>query len=659
MAIVNNVPCPACQAMGHDQRGTNLIVFDDGVRYCNRSHWHKDGLPLLIPADGEDPITNMEINGTIKYTVDQFKKLKEEGKLDNPTVRQIALSGMRGEDRWSVSTESEREAMRNERLADESYFNLLKVKNLVSRHIRGDIAKIYNVRVGLGIDGKTARHYYPVHDRKTGEWKGAKCRTLPKDFKYGHLGWMWGENLMFGQAQTDTVMNSGARMDTLLLVGGECDVMASQQMLLDSKVGTQWAGVLSHVWSPTKGENALSEILLNKDQINRFKKIVVGFDDDEVGRKLNREVCKLFRGKVSKLQYPAGCKDANDCLKQGRAAEFVDAWWNPVDVFEGGKLSSLNKYREKAKIMPTMGLSWPWPSMNKVTYGIRPYYLSVWGMGTGVGKTKATKEVVFHLAYTQDTPVVVIYLEEQADKTLRSFAGTLINKDLTAPPCNDKDDPDYDVSRDYTEEEANAAIDALCDDGKIMIGDLEGRKDVASVMEVIEEAIALGFKHFVLDNLTAFEHKGKDGKDANKTDAIDETMRRLGTFKDENDVFIMLISHLKKPYGDRKPFEEGGRVSITDFRGAGSIIFWADDVWAGSRNTTAESMSEKCLTIYENLKNRSVGHKAGSKVYVSLNLDTGRLLETDQRPVEDNGFDDGTGRSKKKPKQNEQDSEDY
>ena len=87
---------------------------------------------------------------------------------------------------------------------------------------------------------------------------------------------------------------------------------------------------------------------------------------------------------------------------------------------------------------------------------------------------------MFHLAYTHDVPVVVIYLEEQAVKTVRSFAGNLINKDLTAPPCTDKNDPDYSESRDYTEQQANDAIDKLCDDGMIMIGDLEGRKDVAS-----------------------------------------------------------------------------------------------------------------------------------------------------------------------------------
>lgn len=655
MAIVQNIACASCQETGHDQRGSNMMVFEDGAMYCNRAHWHKDGMPLYIAPDGKNPILDKEIDGTVKYTVDQFNALKEEGKLINPMVRAIALSGMRGEDQWSVSTDEEREAMLKERSEDESYFNKLKIKSLVSRHIPGQIAKFYDVRVGLGLDGKVARHYYPTFDLK-GNWKGAKCRTLPKDFKYGHLGWTWGDNLMFGQKQTQAVLATGARMDTLLLVGGECDAMAAQVMLLASKEGTKWEGVYSHVWSVTKGERDVEEIILNKEAIKKFKKIIVCFDDDETGRLMNKNVGKIFRGKTYKLNLPEGCNDPNDCLKQGRGDEFVEAWWNPVDVFEGGSLSSMNKYREEAKVMPTMGVSWPFPTMNPVTFGMRENYLSVWGMGTGVGKTKMTKEVVFHLAYEHNQNVVVIYLEEQAKKTVRSFAGTMINKDLTGPPINDKDDPEYSLMRDYTEEEANQAIDDLCDDGRIMIGDLKGSKEVDAVMEVMEEALALGFKWFIIDNLTAFQHKGKGGTDTNSTDAIDETMRRIGTFKDENPVFILLLSHLKKVYGDRTPHEEGGPVGLRDFRGAGSITFWANDVWGGRRNTLAPSFEEKCLTVYENLKNRDVGYKTGSQVYVKMGMSDGRLRETMDRPTE---FDDGTTPKREKKKKETPSTNDY
>ncbi len=644
MSIVSNEPCAMCQAMGHDARGNHLMVFEDGGKYCSHKHWHKTGEVLYIAPDGSNPILDMEINGTIKYTVDQFNELLKSGKFSNPALRAVALSGMRGQDRWDVSTDKEREQLKEEKERDRDYFERLKVKNLVSRHIKGEVAKVYNVRVGLGPDGKVARHYYPVYDRETGEWRGAKCRTLPKDFRYDHLGWNWGDVMLFGQHILSDACGTGARMDTLLLVGGECDAMAGFQMLLESKKGTKYEGQYPHVWSPTKGEKALSQIIANKDAIAKFKKIIVCFDNDDTGNELNKQVARLFRGKTMKLVLPSGCKDPNDCLKQGRNAEFVDAWWNPVDPFEGGVLSPISKFREKAKKMPEMGLSWPWDQLNPVTYGIRPYWLGVLGAGTGVGKTTLTKQITFHLAYTHQKPVVVIYLEEQPDKVLRSLAGHLINKDLVSPPCNDPQDPDYVAMRDYTEEESNAAIDALCDDGLIMVADLDGRKDVASVMEVLEEAVASGYKHFIIDNLTAFEHKGEGGKNANKVEAIDETMRRLGTFKDEHDVWIYLLSHLSKPAQGRKPFEEGGEVSISDFRGAGSITFWANGVFSAERNTKAEQLDERCLLCIRNIKNRDAGYKVGTQVWTHLDMQTGSLVECGAPAPKRRNFDDGTNK---------------
>ena len=332
--------------------------------------------------------------------------------------------------------------------------------------------------------------------------------------------------------------------------------------------------------------------------------------------------------------------------------------FNPVDPFEGGVISGAGKYRDKAKEQPTMGLAWPWPEMDAITYGMRKYFLSVWGAGTGCGKTKTTKTIVDYIINVHKEPVVVIYLEEQAEKTVRSFAGELINKDLTAPPINDPDDPEYVEMRDYTKEQADAAIDCICDNGMLMIGDLKGKKDADAVLEVCEEAMALGFTNFVIDNLTAFEHKAKEGAPAGSVQAIDYTMKKLGTFKDENPVNIILLSHLKKPFGERKPHEEGGSVQITDFRGSGSITFWANVVFGIERNTCAESMEEKCLTCFHCIKNRDVGYKVGSRVYAALNFKTGKLEQTDKRPVEKEEFDDGTKPRKKKQEQ-EPEEEDF
>lgn len=654
--IVMNQPCPACQETGHDKTGNHLMVFSDGNRLCKHAEYHKSGRAYFVPAGSDDPILEMAITGTVKYTEDQFHTLVEEGRLDSPAMRALALAGMRGQDAWNVASDEERAEMLKELEVDEKFFNQLPIRNLVSRHIRGQYAKFYNVHVGLGEDGKVDRHYYPAYSRETGNWQGAKCRTLPKDFSMGCLGWTWGDLLMFGQHTLQAVLESGRRMDTLLIVGGECDAMAAQQMLCESQAGTKWEGTWFHVWSVNKGECTIQELIANKDAINKFKKIIFAFDNDEAGNKLTTQAAKLFRDKAFKLKYPDGCKDANKALQAGKSKEFVDAWFNPVSPFEGGNIRSMKHYKEQAKQVIADGLSYPWAGLNPITYGMRLYSLVVLGAGSGVGKTSITKEMVYHLAYVHGKRVMVIYLEEPAPKTVRSFAGFPINKDLTAPSCHDKEDPYYNEMRDYTEEEANEAIDRLCEDDMIYIGDLEGRKDVDSVMELMEEGIAMGYEYFFVDNLTAFEHKGKDGKKVSSSEAIDETMKRIGTLKDENPIHVELLSHLNRPSKDDKPHEEGGEVRMTHFRGSGSITFWANAVFGAERNTKADTLQERCLTLIRAVKCRDAGHMTGTKVYLTKNLDTGRLLEGGTPPPPKaekgkgrTGFDTHTPSKKGKP----------
>lgn len=627
MAIVQNRPCPACQETGHDKTGNHLMVFDDGNMLCNRIHFHKDGEPYFIKSGEDDPIVNMEVSGKIKYTPDQFETLIKEGKLDSPAMRWLALSGMKGQDRWDCANEQERQLMTESRDYELAYFNNLKFRNLVTRHIRGDIAKFYNIRTGLDENGKTVdRHYYPVYSRITGELQGAKCRTLPKDFTKGTLGWTWGDTMLAGQQTLNQVLEEGGRIDTLLICGGECDMAAGQQMIYDSRKGTKYEGIHAHVWSPTKGEKCYEEILSNKDSINKFKKVILAFDNDDTGNKLTSKVAMLFRDKSYKLPISADCKDVNDMLKKGKEKEFIDGWFNPISPFEGGNIRSMKHYRDKAveKIEP--GLSFPWPDLDKTVYAQRLNQLLVWGAGTGVGKTSITKEIVFNLVMNHGKRVMVIFLENQAYKVVRSFAGFLINKDLSAPAIHDKNDPDYEEVRDYTEEEATAAIDALCEIDKIMIGDLEGRKDVDSVMELIEQGIALGYEYFAIDNLTAFEHRSKDGKIATKVNAIDETMKRLGTAKDENAIHIMLLSHLNR--NTDIPFEEGGEVGLHNFMGASSITFWADGVFSAERDTKHPNINQKCITTLRCCKSRDAGHNTGFTTNIKKDLKTGRLLPT-------------------------------
>lgn len=633
MAVIQNLPCPACQKNGADKHGKYLMVFENGARLCIHTHNHDSRERYYVAPDGTDPVFDREIDGKVKYTPEQFRKLESDGKLSDSFTRSLAMSGMRMKDRYEIMTADEKAAIEDEWSMDMEWFEGLSIKSLVDRGIHGLIAKLYDVRVGHDDKGAIVRHYYPVHERSSLKLSGAKCRTLPKEFMFGHLGKRFGDTALFGVHTMQAVLDSGVfkkgKMGKLLVVGGECDAMAAQQMLVKSHNKLEQLGglksldglKLAHVWSPTKGETALEEVVANREYLDQFEEIVWGFDNDDVGNKLNLACSRLFRQKSKFLTYPTGCKDANDCLLKGRDKEFVDSWWTPSDARVKGKLRDAGHYAKRAKEVIEMGLSYFCPALNPITFGIRLRWLAVWGAGTGVGKTEITTEHITSLI-NQGQPVVAIYLENSPDEVLKMVAGKIANKDFMSPPLGE--DEDYNAARDYDQDLLDTTIDNLVATGLLIIPELQGSKDVNVIMEVMEDALALGYKYFVVDNLTAFEHH-VDGKVQSGVNAIDETMKRIGTFKDEHDVNIMLLAHLSKPEKGREPHEHGGEVYSTDFRGAGSISFWANSAWGIERNTQADSLSDKCTTLIRNLKSRGVGHKVGSTVALRKNLETGEF----------------------------------
>lgn len=644
MAIINNIPCPACQKNGHDKSGNHLMIFDDGAGYCSRGHFHDGGKPYYQSPEGGIEITELPINGTIKYTVAQFKELVTEGKLNDPKLRAIALGGMRMIDRWEVMNDAERAEVTEEWQADVEWFGDLKVKNLVSRHIRGDIAKLYDVRVGHDADGKVTRHYYPRFEG--GKLVGAKCRTLPKDFKYGHLGKLFGDQDLFGSNTLSNVLDKGRRRDTLLIVGGELDALAAQQMLMDAAQG-DWKGKPYHVWSINKGEACLQEIVANRESISQFKKVIWGFDGDEVGRKLNQQAARLFPGKSYVLDYPAGTKDANKALMSGKSKEFVDAWFNcksSEEVF-GSQIKSIGTLRASLKeATPEPGLSWPWKGLNKITLGIRKHQLYVVTAGSGVGKTETLREITKHLIEEHGESVGIISTEDPFKKVSRAFIGKWIDKRIELPPTNDPKEDGYREVFDYTKEEADEAIDYVADTGKLFVADLEGDYSMEKVEQTCLEFEAMGIQNIIIDNLTGIKLDEKQF--GGKVGALDEGVKRIGNIKDRLPVSIFLVTHLSRPGNNRTPHEEGGDVYLSDLRGSGAIAFWASYVLAARRNTMAETLEERTTTYLTCIKDRDQGIYTGTSITLKGDMATGRLVEPQARTK---SFDTGVPKSQAVP----------
>ena len=621
MAIAKSKACPACRDNGHDKDGSHLLIFEDGNGFCTHTHWHKDGKPYFLKKGKGTSFVDEKINGLQQYTPEEFLELQEKGKLKRPEIRELALCGMKEKNKYAVMFENERLEMEQRWDLEVQHFCTLKVKNLVSRGIRGEVAKLYNVRVGEDSKGKVARHYYPMYATDSNELQGAKCRNLPKDFITGRLGKVWGKTKLFGQSTSKAVSASKGRKVELLIVGGECDAMASQQMLTDGKQGTQWEGQWSHVWSVMKGESGLQEIVDNLKAIKKFKKIILCFDNDEAGRELTHKVCRLLR-KAVVLTLPDGCKDPNECLLEGRDDEFVDAWWK-ADKPQVSQIKTVQELYKEATAEVEMGLSFPWASLTEYTFGIRPHNMYTIGGGSGTGKTENAKEIIEHLTDYHNELCGVIFMEEKASFTLRVLAGKWINKKLHLPKNHHpKGHEMWDKGRDYTTEQANRAIKQLQDKGKILIAECNGDTSIDNIIALTEELRAMGCNYIFIDNLTTITHD----EGLSDVKGIDKSMKRLGSYMQEEPVSIFLLSHLAKPDSNRTPFEEGGAVRQSDFRGSQAIAFWSTFMFAVERNTQGNA-EEKTITTLRIVKDRLTGMSTGETIQLYGNTKTGRLLE--------------------------------
>jgi twinkle protein len=125
----------------------------------------------------------------------------------------------------------------------------------------------------------------------------------------------------------------------------------------------------------------------------------------------------------------------------------------------------------------------------------------------------------------------------------------------------------------------------------------------------------------VLDHLSIVVSGLGDGDERR---LIDNAMTALRTLVEETGVGMFVVSHLRRPEGDRG-HEQGAKTSLSQLRGSHSIAQLSDMVIGLERDQQGKNPN---ITTMRVLKNRFSG-ETGIAGYLLYNRDTGRLSETD------------------------------
>lgn len=408
-----------------------------------------------------------------------------------------------------------------------------------------------------------------------------------------------------GQAAPMYLMHKwgpGSDRRNLVIWEGEGDCAAYYQVT---------GGKYATVSLPNGAKGAEETIKAWYEWLDAFDKIVLVFDADATGREWSKRTAALLPPGKAFIGEVPGHKDARDALLQGDTKAIQAAFWNASEFRPEG-IFSARDLADEAKKPVVMGIPWWSPTLTKWTFGRRLGELYILGAGNAVGKTDWCTQSISYDALVLGMTTAVIYLEQPPVETLKRLAGKIAGKPFHIPM----------EEGEYTQEELDEAIDRLSEQENLLFGgnfsasawdDIKGR--------IRYLAVSKDVKIVYLDNLTALIDP------ANERSSVETIIKEMALLAQELGIIIILVCHLATPEG--KSHEEGGRVSLKQFKGSRAIGAFAHYAFGIERNTQHDDPAMRQYSTFRCVKDRYTGRAGGNTMCLHFDHQSAQLTETE------------------------------
>ena len=479
------------------------------------------------------------------------------------------------------------------------------VSSIPDRRIDEDVVKRYDSLVKKN-NGLITHHIYKYYNID-GSHTASKIRQVEgkKIWSEGSMG----DALLFGQ----NLFKSGGKIITV--TEGELDAMSVYQMM-----GKKYPAVSIKNGVHSAVQNC-KEVL---EYLQSFETVVLCFDSDEQGREATQKVAQLFEPNKCKIMKMA-LKDANEYLKMGRAVQFTTAFWNaqpytPAGITNLGELGA--SLYEEAYCETVL---YPWTNLNTKTYGMRTGELITFTSGAGMGKSSIMRELMYHIMKSTKDNIGILALEENIKNTAFNIMSVEANARLYIKEIREK----------FSSEQLKDWEKKTIGTGRFFAFDHFGSIGNDEILSKVRYmAKSLDCKWIFLDHLSILVSGQEDNGDERKS--IDILMTKLRSLVEETGIGLLLVSHLRRPTGDRG-HEDGKEVSLSHLRGSASIAHLSDGVVALERNQQAEDENIANTTTIRILKNRYTG-ETGIACHLHYNKDTGRMIQVDDPAAGEDDF---------------------
>lgn len=584
---IRKEPCPICRRHGRDKSGDNLVVYENGGKYC------------------------FVCEKTISLSDEYREKLRIKEEEEKEIV--FPVTDFKKED-W--------DKLKANLVTDPKGFRGLKKSTC-------DVFRVYH-----DFDqqtGEVTTQYYPIS--KQNAFSGIKVRKNPKAFRAE--GTNDSSCDLFGQA---VFAKSTSKM--ILVAAGELDALSAFQML-ESNRKPDFPSI--PVVSGTIGEvGSINQYKTNYEFLDRFEKIIFIPDQDEAGERALEKVAKsLPRDKLYIVDLPA--KDPNKMLEDGRVKEFISAFWKHRHYSPAGISGSdiiYDQILEKALVAKI-----PFPpflnKLNEVTGGgmVKGSIINI-SAGSGSGKTTLVNEIVLDMIQNRTAKVGVVSLEADAGDYGENLLGAYIQKKLQLIQSPEEK---FEFIASDPVKKAAAELFKL-EDGKPSFHIIDERGDYENLQPKIEELIITCDAEVIVVDVLSDVFDGATLDFQAKWMAWEKAIcKRYGV------IFINVI-HSRKASGGQKSASTGAVLTEEDMIGSGSQYKSASLNIILSRDKTAEDENIRNMIQVHLTKNRQTGW-TGCACYLMYNMQTHKLadasdvFEAKKEEVLKNGLDN------KQPKQ--------
>lgn len=376
------------------------------------------------------------------------------------------------------------------------------------RGIDEQTLRFYEVKTKCGGDGKPVEvgFKYPNDSYKIRSFAEKDFRSVGDIHKAG----------LFGRNKFAAGSNK-----TVTITEGELDALSLYQVLR------------SPVVSVRSSSSAKLDCTLDRSWLNSFERIYLAFDGDGPGKDAATGVAKLFDfNKVYNVKFPGGLrKDANDYVRAGEVDELRTIWNNSKKYLPETVVSDLDSFSKILSAEPVTGVSWPWPTLDFMTYGIRPGETVLITAQEGVGKTEVCHALEYEFLTKTSDAVGAIYIEEPKKRHLQAMAGLHLRTPVHLP------DSGVDNARIFA-----ALQEVVGTDDRLHLYSHFGSDDPDVILDTIRFLVsARACRYIILDHITMVV-SGIGGESATK--ALDYLSTRLEMMVKELDFALILVSHV-------------------------------------------------------------------------------------------------------------------